>query len=168
MPQNSLRTLAIILATSLATSAFAAPDIPKTPEGQMVWAKTSKYRILFKQRTHKIKQPSASVIKEVEEYFARCIKGRVQKIVRRDGSLFDQSAYTTGTSTSGGYTYIYGKKHRLIKNDIVQLLEPIVRIKTNGNTTEMTITRQINNGPTEKNILATAKGTRRGCATLAL
>jgi hypothetical protein len=168
MFQKTILTLAVILSTSFATSTFAAPVIPKTPEGQMVWAKKSKYRMLFKQRHHKIKQPSATVIKNVEEYFTRCIKGRVQQLVRRNGSVFDQTAYTMGKSSKGGYTYIYGKKHRLIKNDIVELLEPIVRIKANGSVTELTITRQINNNPTEKNIVATAKGTRRGCAALAL
>jgi hypothetical protein len=168
MFQKPILTLAVILSTSFATSTFAAPVLPKSPEGQMVWAKKSKYRMLFKQRHHKVKQSSATVIKDVEEYFNRCIKGRVQQIVRRNGSVFDESAYTTGTKTSGGYTYIYGKKHRLIKNDIVELLEPIVRIKANGSVTEMTITRQINNNLTEKNIVATAKGMRRGCATLAL
>jgi hypothetical protein len=168
MFQKPLFTLAVVLCMSFATSTIAAPVIPKTPDGQMVWAKKSKYRMLYKQRDYKIKKSSATVIKDVEEYFTRCIKGRVQQLVRRNGSVFDQTAYTTGKSTKGGYTYIYGKKQRLIKNDIVEVFEPIVRIKANGSVTEMTITRQINNNPTEKNIVATAKGTRRGCASLAL
>jgi hypothetical protein len=168
MNQNIFRLAATLLCTSLATSTFALPDIPKTPQAHMVWAKTSNYKMLFRQKTFTIKRPSNTVTKEIEEYFTRCIKGRVQQLVRRNGSVFDETAYTTGRSKSGGYTYIYGKRHRLIKNDIVQIHEPVIRIKNANGATELTITRQINNGPTEKNILATAKGKRRGCASLAL